>query len=124
MTETFVETASARDTSARHTAARDIEPRRVEPRRVEPRRIEPRRDIEPLLARRREIEAERRVSWAAHGYERMKAGVLKSALRMGGLYRRGIANALRPAVLYLPLKFARLPRGLDGFRILHLSDLH
>jgi len=50
--------------------------------------------------------------------------VLKLALQSFGLYRAGLQNALRPQVCTLPLTYANLPRSFDGFRILHLSDLH
>lgn len=43
---------------------------------------------------------------------------------MCGLYGRGRANALQPVVRDVRLEFENLPAGLDGFRILHLSDFH
>ena len=49
---------------------------------------------------------------------------LKLGLQLVGLYRRGVQNALRPVVKDLRLSFPNLPAALDGFRILHLSDLH
>jgi predicted MPP superfamily phosphohydrolase len=56
--------------------------------------------------------------------DRLLEPLLKTGLQLGGLYRRGLANALRPVVRHLRLEFAGLPPGLDGFRILHLSDFH
>jgi predicted MPP superfamily phosphohydrolase len=50
--------------------------------------------------------------------------LLKLSLQAAGLYSRGVRNALKPVVRELPLYFANLPAGLDGFQILHLSDLH
>jgi len=49
---------------------------------------------------------------------------LKLGLQMVGLYSRGVQNALRPVVKDLRLSFPNLPAAFDGFRILHLSDLH
>jgi hypothetical protein len=57
-------------------------------------------------------------------YDRALSKLLKAALKFSGQYQRGIANALSPVVRYVPMEFAGLPRGLEGFRILHLSDLH
>jgi predicted MPP superfamily phosphohydrolase len=89
------------------------------------------RALEPRLARRRRIETQQRSGWkgrARSGYrlwhDRLMAAVLKSTLQITGLYERGVANALRPVVRHLRLRFVELPPALDGFRILHLSDLH
>lgn len=49
---------------------------------------------------------------------------LKLALQMMGLYSRGVRNATHPLVRHLPLEFPDLPAALDGFEILHISDLH
>jgi uncharacterized protein len=57
-------------------------------------------------------------------FDRALAVVLKSGLKSTGQYRRGVANALRPVVRHVPMEFAELPRGLEGYRILHLSDPH
>jgi predicted MPP superfamily phosphohydrolase len=89
------------------------------------------RDMEPRLPRRRFIEArnDRRLAAGGHGdfsilYDRVEASLLKTGLRIAGLYGRGVANALCPVVRRLRLEFDNLPPGLDGFRILHLSDFH
>jgi len=89
------------------------------------------REIEPRLSRRRFIEAQnnRRVGAGGHGdfdslHDRVASFVLKTSLRIAGLYGRGLANALCPVVRRLRLEFDNLPPGLDGFRILHLSDFH
>src|SRR6266545_5854442 len=91
----------------------------------------PPRNLESRLARRRSIEARHHRGPRAHGHgdfllwhDRVTAAVLKATLRISGLYERGLANALRPVVRHLRLEFAKLPPHLDGFRILHLSDLH
>lgn len=89
------------------------------------------RDLEPRLVRRRAIEAQHHLGSRAHGHgdfvlqhERVLAWMLKTALQAGGLYRRGLSNALRPVVRFLRFPFAGLPDRLEGFRILHLSDFH
>ena len=91
----------------------------------------PSRDIEPRLAGRRLIEARHHRAEHAHGHgdffihhHRLLAWALKTGLRTVGLYERGKSNALRPVVRRLRVEFAGLPEGLEGFRILQVSDLH
>ena len=50
--------------------------------------------------------------------------VIRNALRLTGLYRRGLRNAERIEVRHNHIKLERLPRLFDGFAILHISDLH
>ena len=45
-------------------------------------------------------------------------------LRACGLYRRGVRNAKTIRVTEVPLAFDSLPAAFDGYRILHLTDLH
>lgn len=45
-------------------------------------------------------------------------------LRGTGLYNRGNRNAQAIRKVENEVKFDRLPKGFDGFRILHLTDLH
>jgi hypothetical protein len=52
-----------------------------------------------------------------------KAG-LRLALRLCGLWQRGLANGLDICYRTVELSLARLPREFDGYRILHISDLH
>lgn len=40
------------------------------------------------------------------------------------IYRRGVRNALALRVTHLVLDFPDLPPAFDGYRILHLTDLH
>jgi uncharacterized protein len=49
---------------------------------------------------------------------------LRTALRLVGLYGRGRRNALNPIARELSFEFSNLPPAFDGFRILHLADLH
>jgi predicted MPP superfamily phosphohydrolase len=50
--------------------------------------------------------------------------VIRTALKLTGLYWRARRNAERIVIKRTELKFARLPTAFDGFTILHLSDLH
>lgn len=45
-------------------------------------------------------------------------------LKATGYYRKGYGNAKTINVTRLILKYPNLPAAFDGFRILHLSDLH
>lgn len=90
-----------------------------------------RHGLEARLARRRSIEALHHRGPRAHGHgdfvlqhERILAWTIQTTLRLTGLYSRGRANALRPVVRNVRLAFEGLPPGLEGFRILHLSDFH
>jgi len=46
------------------------------------------------------------------------------ALRLSGLYSRGVRNALDIRLTRVELKFENLPSEFDGYRILQLSDPH
>ncbi len=46
------------------------------------------------------------------------------ALRLSGLYQRGLRNALDIKLKRIELKFENLPSEFDGYRILQLSDPH
>lgn len=46
------------------------------------------------------------------------------ALRLSGLYERGVRNALTLDLTEIELGFTGLPPAFDGYRILHLADLH
>ena len=90
-----------------------------------------RNDLESRLVWRRTVEAAHHKGRSAHGHgdfllwhDRLMARLLKFALQISGLYQRGRANALQPIVRNSRLEFANLPPSLDGFRILHLTDLH
>jgi predicted MPP superfamily phosphohydrolase len=51
-------------------------------------------------------------------------GFLKGALRCSGLYWRGRRNARRIAIAHNEVDLPHLPRGLNGYTLLHLTDLH
>ncbi|MSP68609.1 MAG: metallophosphoesterase [Alphaproteobacteria bacterium] len=63
----------------------------------------------------------RRRHWA--GFNRAVAA-FGVGLRLAGLERRGQANATDIRRTEIDLAFADLPPAFDGFRILHVSDLH
>lgn len=50
--------------------------------------------------------------------------VFRLLLRITGHYRRGYGNAKTIGVTRLTLSYPNLPPAFDGFRILHLTDLH
>jgi predicted MPP superfamily phosphohydrolase len=50
--------------------------------------------------------------------------LLKAIMIPSGLYALGKRNALRPVIHRVKLEFRNLPSEFDGYRILHLSDLH
>lgn len=50
--------------------------------------------------------------------------LIRSSLRLAGLYRRGRRNAERVEVRSNTVRSANLPRAFAGFTILHISDMH
>jgi predicted MPP superfamily phosphohydrolase len=50
--------------------------------------------------------------------------VIRTALRLAGLYERGLRNAERVELRHNDIKFEQLPPSFDGFAILHISDMH
>ncbi len=50
--------------------------------------------------------------------------LIRAALKLTGLYRRGCRNAERLVIKRYELKFKDLPQSFDGFKILHISDMH
>jgi predicted MPP superfamily phosphohydrolase len=50
--------------------------------------------------------------------------VIRNALRLMGLYGRGLRNAERVELRHNTVSFTDLPPAFDGFCILHISDLH
>ncbi len=51
-------------------------------------------------------------------------GTIRLGLRASGLYGRGMKNAAELRLNDVALAFPALPGAFDGYRILHLSDLH
>lgn len=88
-------------------------------------------DLEQRLAPRRAAEKLHHKGHTIRGrgnlmlrLEHLVVPAVKGALVAAGLYSRGLANALDLVVRHVRFEFPGLPPGLDGFRILHLSDLH
>ncbi|HXM20980.1 MAG TPA: metallophosphoesterase [Terriglobales bacterium] len=88
-------------------------------------------DLERRLAPRRAIEAAMRSGRWTHAHkdslvlrDHIARPILRTALKIAGIYSRGTRNALQPVVRHLRLEFHDLPESFDGFRILHLTDLH
>ena len=50
--------------------------------------------------------------------------IIRTSLRLAGLYGRGQRNALSLSLRRNRIQLASLPEGFEGFRILHISDLH
>jgi uncharacterized protein len=50
--------------------------------------------------------------------------VIRNALRLAGLYGRGLRNAERVELRHNDIKFGQLPLLFEGFTILHISDMH
>lgn len=85
----------------------------------------------PHLWRKRQlIESGELTTWSRRGsaYAGTQWQWIETALQMGlgvlGLRSRGERNALSPVVNRLHFTIETLPPALDGFTILHLSDLH
>ena len=55
---------------------------------------------------------------------RSAPALVRTALRLSGLYGRGLRNAADIQVRRNEVRLPRLPPAFDGFTILHLSDLH
>src|ERR1700751_3832170 len=49
--------------------------------------------------------------------------VIRTSLKLAGLYGRGCRNAEQVQVRHNELRFAKLPRTFDGYTLLHVSDL-
>jgi uncharacterized protein len=50
--------------------------------------------------------------------------VIRNALRLAGLYGRGLRNAERVELRQNDITLGQLPPSFDGFSILHISDMH
>ncbi len=84
-----------------------------------------------LAKKRKSIEVGRFESWLTHGkgsyhFENCSwlRVVVDRFLRCVGLRARGERNALAMTVRSVTFEFDDLPEAFDGFRILHLSDIH
>jgi uncharacterized protein len=52
------------------------------------------------------------------------ASLVRNCMRLSGLYGRAMTNARTLATVHNRAAMPGLPRAFEGFRILHLSDLH
>lgn len=52
------------------------------------------------------------------------ASVLKFLVTISGMRHRGERNAMSPVVVTNRIESGRLPAAFDGYRVLHLTDLH
>ena len=75
---------------------------------------------------RREVRGWRRKVWARINPDssHVTQGLLSAFFFVLGLRGRGRRNALDIEVREIDLPVPRLPRAFEGFRVLHLSDLH
>lgn len=86
--------------------------------------------MENLQRKRRLIEVGDLKDWSRRGraarieHARFIKTILRLGLRVTGLGQRGKMNALKPVVEHLRFEFDHLPEPFEGFRILHLSDIH
>jgi predicted MPP superfamily phosphohydrolase len=83
------------------------------------------------IHKRQLIERGLLTSWSRRGrssYQREHhqalCGLLRIALQLTGLRRRGELNALSPVIHDILLTYDNLPESFCGFTILHLTDLH
>jgi predicted MPP superfamily phosphohydrolase len=81
--------------------------------------------------RRRAREVDQRLAWLSLGrggihFENIRfiPPLVDRALRLMGLFDRAVRQAARPRMRHVILPCPRLPDALEGFTILHLSDLH
>lgn len=51
-------------------------------------------------------------------------GVIRVCLKLVGLFRRGQRNSRRLRTVHHEFRLPQLPAAFDGYRILHLTDLH
>lgn len=51
-------------------------------------------------------------------------GVIRTGLRLAGLYRRGLRNAAAVQIVRNEIRNPRVPMAFDGLTLLHITDLH
>lgn len=76
---------------------------------------------------RSRLEQEARIQAAPYVRPYEQGGLrplLRGLLKVTGLWRRGVRNAASPILTHHEFSFEHLPPALEGFRVLHLSDLH
>lgn len=76
---------------------------------------------------RRELETRRipRGSWRIHGYRLIRQLLELADVGLRPRFMRPFtASAYQPQLTERELRFANLPHAFDGYRVLHLSDMH
>ena len=58
------------------------------------------------------------------GNLRLSPLMIRTCLKLTGLYGRGCRNAAQIEVRHNHIRLPKIPKAFDGFVILHLSDLH
>ena len=83
-----------------------------------------------LWRKRKQIERGQLKGWSRRGQTKQDQGrhvrntILRTGLRLLRLRTRGERNALTPVVRRVDFTFQTLPASFDGFKILHLTDIH
>jgi len=84
--------------------------------------------LQPRIAREKQFEASgrklRNKSLLFRHEKVWLRPLLKLGLQITGLYGRGLRNAVQPVVRTLEVWSERLPPAFDGYKLLHVSDLH
>lgn len=84
--------------------------------------------LAPRVAREQEFQRTgrrlRNKSWLFRHERVWIRPLLKAGLSVTGLYSRGVRNALNPKLSRITLEYPHLPAAFDGYRVLHVSDLH
>jgi hypothetical protein len=87
-------------------------------------------DVQPAIWLQSRLEMERSFFRSTPDGRRLdlpldlaKSG-LRLALKLCGLWQRGVANGLDIRYRTVDLALPRLPRAFDGYRILHITDPH
>lgn len=78
-------------------------------------------DMEARQVKHTPTGAKKRRHWVAF---KVLMKLFGKGLKLAGVYRRGVANALAIQETEITLEFAELPVAFDGFEILQMSDLH
>ncbi len=90
-----------------------------------------RRMGEPAVSKRLRIQVEHAASWFGKGFGRIHlenldvfVNFVDVTLRLSGMRERGRRNSLDFKIVNNEVFLQKLPLEFDGFRILHLTDIH
>ncbi|MBX2838761.1 MAG: metallophosphoesterase [Gammaproteobacteria bacterium] len=84
-------------------------------------KLHKRLERERWKAKAHAYENSKRISWKSI---RSTRNIAKTLLRVSGLSARAARNALALEVTHIKHRVPNLPDALEGFKLLHLSDLH